>query len=257
MFVRTLLLVPFVAACTGEPTLQGLVVDVWGNPVEGATVVVDGLAERPLTDSAGLFEVPLPPPGHIRLKAGREGYVQEHLEFDIPEDPSQLHRPVIELFPKPQEPGFYVVGISEYERLDAVGVQQVSNPVETVRGVGATGPAAAVGPKLRVLFHTPLKMDQVMRLNVQLHELALRGRMEMAGPMGMTEVDINLYASARRVPIDIRPLRSRNDYLIVGKVDLEPGLYAFDTQGLLTATHAEAFNQVPEPLRVSYPFELR
>lgn len=257
MFVRPLLLVPFVAACSGEPTLQGMVVDVWGNPVEGATVVVEGLPERPLTDSAGLFEVPMPPAGPLRLKAGREGYVQEHLEFTIPEDTAQLHRPVIELFPKPDDPGFYVVGISEYERLDAAAVQQVSNPVETVRGVVGSGPAAAVGPHLRVLFHTPLKMDQVMRLNVQLHELALRNRMDMAGPLGMVPVDINLYTSVRRVPVEIRPLRSRHDYLIVSKIDLEPGLYAFDTQGLLTATQAEMFNQVPEPLRVSYPFELR
>lgn len=257
MSVRTLLLVPFVAACSGEPTLQGLVVDVWGNPVEGATVVVEGIAERPLTDSAGLFEVPLPPPGHLRLKAGREGYVQDHLDFDIPEDPAQLHRPVIELYPKPEEPGFYVVGISAYERLDSAAVQQVSNPVETVRGVVGSGPAAAIGPSLRVLFHTPLKMDQVMRLNVQLHEITLRNRMDMVGPMGITPIDVNLYASTRRVPIEIRPLRSRHDYLIVGKVDLEPGLYALDTQGLLTATQPEAFNQVPELLRVAYPFELR
>jgi len=92
---------------------------------------------------------------------------------------------------------------------------------------------------------------------VQLHELSLRSRMDMAGPMGMTPIDVNLYVSARRVPIDIQPLRSRHDYLIVSKVDLEPGLYAFDTQGLLTATQPEAFNQVPEPLRVAYPFEIR
>lgn len=245
-----------VAGCSTEPRIDGQVVDVWGNPIGGATVVLEGQAERPLTDANGRFVLPLQF-GTLKLKAGREGYIQEHIEIESKQGEPPPH-PVFELFPKPEEAGFYVVGTSEYHRLEPEQVTQMGNALENVRGISAIGDAEAEGTHLRVLFHTPLKMDQVMRLGLQLHRLDYVHQKDMIGPLdATTPVDVNLWTSAQKVETAVEPLRSRNDYLIESKGDLEPGAYAFDTQGLLTVGKAEVFDQIPEPLRVAYPLEIR
>ena len=52
--ILTLLL----CACGGGTQLKGQVVDIWGNPIEGATVKIEGQSERPMTDSSGWFNLP-------------------------------------------------------------------------------------------------------------------------------------------------------------------------------------------------------
>ena len=43
------------AACTDPPTVSGTVTDIWGRPVEGATVRLEGAPEHTTTDGAGAF----------------------------------------------------------------------------------------------------------------------------------------------------------------------------------------------------------
>jgi hypothetical protein len=245
-----------VVGCSTEPRIEGQVVDVWGNPIAGATIVLEGQSERPLSDDNGRFSLPMQF-GTLRMKAGREGYIQEHIELESPEA-GPPPKAVFELFPKPEEAGFYVVGTSEYHRLGPQPVSQLGNALENVRGIPAIGDAEAEGTHLRVLFHTPLKMDQVMRLGLQLHRLEYVHQKSMIGPLDAnTPVDVNLWTSVSAVETEVEPLRSRNDYLIESKGDLEPGAYAFDTQGLLTVGRTEVFDEIPVPLRVAYALEIR
>lgn len=241
--------------CMEEARLDGQVVDIWGNPVEGATVVMEGQSERPLTDASGRFSLPYAPGTH-KMKAGREGYIQQHVTVEIAEGGEPPH-PVFELYPKPEEAGFYVVSTSDYARLGPVVVLQVGNDIDSVRGIRTIGENVVDAEQLRVLFHTTLKMDQVMRLGLQLHKLQYVAESEMTGALAPTLVPVNLWKSVGTVPLDIAPMRSRNDYLVTTTEAIEPGAYAFDTQGLLTAGDTTEFLQVPEPLRVAYPFELR
>lgn len=243
-------------ACTTERRLEGQVVDVWGNPIEGATVVMEGQSERPLTDRYGRFSLPLAAGDH-KMKAGREGYIQEHMELEVPEGAADTPKPVFKLFPKPVEAGFYVIGAEEYERLEPKPIVQVGGELQAFRGLATVGETEMEGSRIRLLFHTPLKMDQVMRLGLELHKLEFVHQAEMTGPLAKTRVDVNLWTSAGTVPIDIKPLRSRNDYLVETQEPVEPGAYAFDTQGMLTTRSADTFKEIPEPLRVAYPVELR
>jgi hypothetical protein len=259
MDARTLptLLVPLMlAACSQDLRIEGQVIDIWSNPVEGATVVMEGESERPLTDSNGNFSLPATPGAH-KIKAGRDGYIQDHVDIEVA-DGDDLPRPVFKLYPKPEEAGFYVVGSSSYQRLEPESVVQLGGAAfQPIRGIREVGDAVVEGSKLRVLFHTPLKMDQVMRLGVQLHSLEYVHEAEMSGGVEPTLVAVNLYKSVVDVETVVTPLRSRNDYLIESKADVTPGQYAFDTQGLLTPGHDEAFGQIPEPLRVAYPMQVR
>ena len=45
----------FLLSCGSPPGLSGQVVDIWGNPISGATVMIEGHAERPETDSFGQY----------------------------------------------------------------------------------------------------------------------------------------------------------------------------------------------------------
>jgi hypothetical protein len=245
----------FLAACSREPRLVGQVVDIWGEPVEGATVVLDQLSERPLTDKNGKFDLPALPGAH-KIKAGREGYIQEHQEVTVVEG-EPPPKVLFELYPKPEEPGFYAVGDDRYLRLEPEPVYQRGGELESVRGIKSLGEASLQGTSLRVVFHTPLKMDQVMRLVLGLHQLEHVASMNMIGPFGPTAVDVNLWESKKEVDIHIEPMRSRTDYLITSTGTLDAGGFAFDTQKLLTAGDLETFKEIPEPLRVAYPVEIR
>ncbi len=243
------------AACGSPPTLDGKVVDIWGNPIEGATVMMVGQPERPLTDVEGNYHLPLIEGKH-QVKAGREGYIQDSVEVEVlaGEDPPG---PLFQLYPKPKEYGFYLVGPGAYAELAASEVVTVGNVLRSHRGLKELGEASMEGTTMRVLFHTELKLDEIMRLGLELHALDFVREAELTGPIQNQMVDINLYVSKKELPIEVKPLRSRTDYLITSTEPLEPGAYAFQTQELLNPKDPARFNQIPEELRVVFAFEAR
>ena len=245
----------WILACGTPPMLDGKVVDVWGNPIEGATVMMVGQTERPLTDPEGNYHL-TPVDGRQQIKAGREGYIQDSVEVEIiaAKPPPG---PLFQLYPKPSEYGFYVVGPGAYSKLGAVEVVTRGNVIRSHRGLKEVGEAYQEGSRMRVLFHTELKLDEIMRLGLELHMLKYVDKAEFTGPIANQQVDVNLWSSDRDVPVEVKPLRSRTDYLLVSSEELQPGYYAFQTQGLLDTRDPERFNQIPEELRVVFPFEVR
>lgn len=243
--------------CGKTPALDGKVVDIWGNPIEGATVMMVGQVERPLTDAEGRYHLTLLEGKHL-VKAGREGYIQDASEIDVPVGAPHFDGPLFELYPKPKDYGFYLIGSGDYAKLESQQVVIVGNELRARKGIKSPGEAHGEGSKLRVLFHTELKLDEIMRLGLELHKLKFEPQAEMIGTLSSHEtVDVNLYTTAGEQKIDIKPLRSRTDYLIVADAPTEPGYYAFQTQDLLNPVDFEKFNQIPEELRVVFPFEIR
>jgi len=241
-------------ACNStEPGLQGKVVDNWGNPIEGATVMMVGLSDRPRTDGEGRYTVPKTPGKH-EMKAGREGYVQAHTIFEVGEGTAEA--PLFELFKKPDEGGFYAISTGRYDSLLPQKVEQVGNDLRQHRGLKEVGEIRAEGPGLKILFHTELSLDQIMRLGLDLHKLEFVKQAEVPGALAATKVKLNMYMAKEKIDIDLEPLHSRTDYLIKTKEPIEAGYYAFSTQNLLSAD-AEGFDALPEELRVAFPFEYR
>ncbi|MFT7520553.1 MAG: hypothetical protein ACI9MC_002702, partial [Kiritimatiellia bacterium] len=81
---RFLLILPaLLLGCGTAPQLHGTVVDLWGNPIEGALVKMDGVVDRPITDVNGRFSLPWKAGAHT-VKAGREGYIQEDQSITVP-----------------------------------------------------------------------------------------------------------------------------------------------------------------------------
>lgn len=246
---------PLLAACSAPPTLDGKVVDIWGEPIEGATVMMIGQTERPLTDAEGRYALPRVEGKHL-VKAGREGYIQDHEEVEVSAS-GTAPGPLFQLFPKPKEAGYYLVSTGDYVPLEPQLVVSVGNELRAHRGLKSVGEARTDNPRLRVILHSELKLDEILRLGLELHKLEFVRDTELQGPLSKQKVTVNLYSSEREVQIDITPLRSPTDYLITAKDPVEPGYYAFQTQDLLDGLDGARFNQIPEDLRAVHPFEVR
>jgi hypothetical protein len=248
-------------ACNSTPdTLEGQVVDVWGNPVEGATVMVLGGSEQQLTGSDGRYVLPRIE-GSIVVKTGRKGFVQAQREVVVePGQPAEA--PLFELYPKPEEIGFFAVGAAGYKKLEARPVGQVGNALKQFLGLADPGEVVLETRRPRILYHNDkMRHDQIVRLGLQLRALRFVGEEQVPVLQGEATVSVNLYVDDGGVPITLEALGSRSDYLIVPKEDLEPGRsYALQTQGLLTGGpggDTASFTALPEELRIAFPFTLR
>jgi len=254
MTPRLLALLVLLIGCKETKTLDGQVVDIWGNPVPEATVVMEGQTTRPSTDAYGNFSLPLLP-GKQKIKAGRDGYIQEHVEVEVVEG-EEPPRIIVRLHPKPETPGFYVVGKGDYIRLEPEKVYSMGNELASITGIKAVQARVESDP-FEIVFHTDLRMDEIMRLGLEMHQLEYKKTAMVPSALGMDEVKVNLWVSKGEIPVEVDAMRSRNDYKVTTSETLEPGWYAFHTQDLLDPKEPGVFSTVPESLRVAYPFELR
>lgn len=253
--VPCLSLLVSLVACTPTSTIDGKVVDIWGNPIEGATVMVVGGSERPLTDADGRYHL-VRVEGDLEIKAGRKGYIQDHATLSV--KPGELPPgPLFELYPKPEAAGFWLVTPGRYVKLDQRLVHSVGNDLRTVRGIQSVGEAEAEVEQPKIVFHTELRQDEIERIGLELHRLKFVPDAQLTAVTGQTAVAVNLYVDDGEVPIDMTPLRSKTDYLVVPKDKLEPGGYAFQTQELLSPGENDRFDEIPEELRLVFAFGVR
>lgn len=254
--IATLLLPLLFAGCPSPeaPTLKGQVTDIWGQPVEGATVLVEGLDEQPTTDATGSFTFPMME-GELKIKAGKDGYIQESTTLSV-SDTDKPPSANIQLYPKPEDAGFYAVGLGGYSRIEGEAVHAKGTELETFYGLKSLGGARLESP-LRVVFHTEFTYDQVQRMDLELVELEFTKATELQGAVGIAEAEIDLYTKKRIIPIEISAMKSKSDYLITVEEELAPGAYAFHTQGTLAPKDQESFAKIPDNLRIAFPLELR
>ena len=52
-------------------------------------------------------------------------------------------------------------------------------------------------------------------------------------------------------------METDDDYTIKTREKLEPGVYAFHTQSILSSKDAAALDKLSEEMRVAFPFEVR
>ncbi|MCO4746981.1 MAG: carboxypeptidase regulatory-like domain-containing protein [Proteobacteria bacterium] len=253
--MRTLLPIFLIACGTAEaPKLHGQVTDIWDKPIDGATILVDGLDERPATDASGSFSFAMMQ-GEVRVKAGKEGYIQESIAMDV-SDTENPPAASLKLYPKPEVAGFYAVGLGGYSQIQAEAVHAKGTELETFHGLKSLGSTRIEAP-LRVVFHTEFSYDEVQRMDLELVELDFTKSTELQGAVGIAEAEIDLYTKKRIIPIEITAMKSRSDYLITVNEELVPGAYAFHTQGTLAPRDQESFAKIPDNLRIAFPLELR
>jgi hypothetical protein len=242
------------SACTEAPTVDGKVQDVWGNPIEGATVQMEG--QEPSESGAdGAFSF-AQGEGPIRFMAGKEGYIQNTLKVMPPADPeAAIPEMVIKLYPEPASAGFFSVGPTEYYAIEQISLKTVGTDLGAYTGLSAD-PNPLTG-KTEFMFSSEASKSELSRLNLQLHKLEFKPSATVAGVTGDVEVKINLWMATESIAFDLTVLPKEHHYLLTPKETLESGHYAFHTQDVLTSKDPEALARLPEELRTAYPFEVK
>ncbi len=243
-------------ACDQSPVLKGRVVDIWNNPIEGATVLAAG--ERPLTDEHGVYTVGHVAPGEYEFKAGKEGYVQDSAKVQIKE--GDKVGPTFRLYKKPASPGFYAITLGDYRRIEPVTVKSLGHASDIFYGIEPPDERIFLeGGDLRIVYRVDLSLPELKRLGLKLRKLKFIESAEMSTVAGgaKTQVPINLFVADGEVPLEITPLKSKHHYVLTTKEKLAPGVYALESQDLLAPADAEAWTRIPAKLRTVYPFTVK
>lgn len=240
--------------CDSQNVIDGQVVDPWGNPLAGATVMIVGGQERPLTDDNGAYRLAAVP-GELKLKAGKKGYIQDQHDLVVEKGRRRVEGPLFELFPKPEANGMYLLGGHGYISIPPQRVRTVGNELRQYRGITDHGAAKSDAKPPRLVYHTDAREDEIRALDLRLRRLTYVADTDLTGPLGVTTVRVSLWTDAGDVKYELKPLNSKTDYLLPLPEDLPPGVYAFETQGLLSG-RPEQVDALPPELRVVFPFEI-
>lgn len=243
--------------CTSPSALRGEVVDVWGEPVGGASVVVEGVVERFHTDRVGRFTIETTLPVE-RAMAGKAGFIKAVLEVPPPGAGGRDYAPLrFELYPEPEVPGFYAVGAGEYVRVTPRRVHAVGTDLRHFVGLREVPEEPIPGGRTRFVFTSRLQESELLRMNLHLTRLSFVHRAPVKGVLGPVDATVDLWVAAAEVPFDLAVLPSRDDYLITTREPLVPGIYAFHAQDVLNDQAAGLLQSLPREMQIAFPFEVR
>src|ERR1700674_1243243 len=93
-------------AC-GRAAVTGQVLDVFGKPVSGAAITVDGTAFSAMSDDNGRYEIQYVP-GQFKIHIKKDGFVNMTLPFSVTQA-TEVPAAAVTLFPKVLEAGVYYV----------------------------------------------------------------------------------------------------------------------------------------------------
>jgi len=244
--------------CGEPPQVTGKVVDIWGHPIQGATIVLEGTTEQQSTDAQGAFKLAAPETP-ARLMAGKDGYIKEVRTVTPVTGDAQPPVVSFELYQDPGEVGFYAIGPSSYLPLESFEAETKGSEVRAITGIHDVGSVilqAAATP--RFVFSSKLRAERLAQLDLQLTHLEFTQEATLPGVLGETTTDLNLWtATGVEIPYDLVVLPSRDDFLIKLREPLAPGAYAFHTQGALTTKSYDGLDKMPKELRKAYVFEVK
>jgi hypothetical protein len=251
-----MLTILLLAACTDTRSLTGQVRDVWGKPVMDATVVVEGVVERYHTDSVGKFEIDVADPV-ARVMAGKQGYIKDIQPVAAPAEEDADYAPVtLELYPEPEQPGFYAIGPEDYIHLEAKRVRLVGNEVDHYAGLQDIPDEQVRAGTVSFVFSSTLRAAELSQMNLHLSKLEFVDKVAMKQLLGRDAATVNLWVAKQDVPFDLKSLPSRDDYVITTRDALEPGMYAFHAQDVLNEDDERVLMQLPKESQVAFPFEV-
>jgi len=245
------------SACSDPPEHKGKVTDRWGKPIAGVTVGFSGSAAQMVSGPDGSFSIPVQA-AEIKVRAGKPGFIKQIRTVAVPakdESPTPIR---FALYPDPESSGFYMVGQSGYNALDSKTVKTVGTDIRGFHGLSDVGKVRMQTTKpMEFVFTSEARRSELKQLGLQLHRLKFIETETLPGVLGETSVNLNLWVSDAPVSFDLTGLDTKDDYTIKTREALEPGVYAFHTQGILTSQDPTALDKLPSEMRVAFPFEVR
>lgn len=232
-------------ACGGgeKPTLTTTVVDPWGNGVAGATLAVAGSDATHTTNDQGQVVLPLMAQEYAFTVSG-EGLIDatKNVSFEKAEGKQTAS---IDVVPVPKKAGYHVIGEAGYAAVGSQVVRTVGNDLMSHYGIDSAGETLPKADTIRVVYNTPLPKDELARLDLELHKLTFLEEMDLKTAEGNEKVEVDMWVSAGPITFDRAQLGGSDDNYLFSLNGLEPGAYAFVTQGLLRPATADAFAANP------------
>lgn len=249
----------WLVACSNTRSLDGRVTDIWGKPLDNVTVVIEGVVERYQTDAAGAFHIEVEPDIKVgQLMAGKEGYIKGLSTVATPaEEGADFPAVSFQLYPEPEKPGFYGVGLDKYSHLKATKLTMVGTELKHYVGVREYPDAQLYGQTHSFVFTSTLRASELSQMNLHLSRLDFIDHTLLKGLLGPADATINLFVAVEEIPYDLKALASRDDYLITLRDTLKPGVYAFHGQNVLNETDYRIIMDLPREMQVVFPFEIR
>lgn len=249
------------AACKPDPRfLTGKVTDVFGQPIEGATILVEGWdGARATTDAGGAYQLEATATGAVKLVAGAEGYVKDFGAGSVPNEiEAEIPSVDFSLWNKPEQPGFYAKGNGALEHLVAAKVTALGTDLKEYHGVRDL-PDFEIGLAKadEYLFGSTLRSSEITQLDLKLFSLKFLEETTIKGITGEEAIETKFWVADVEKPFTLRSLYADDTYVIAPDEKLEPGVYAFATQDILVGTEPGSLDKKPEEMRVVYPFEVK
>lgn len=254
---RWMMLVMLVSACSEDPVHKGKVTDRWGKPIAGVTIGFSGTAKQLVSGADGGFSIPVQA-GEIKVRAGKPGFIKNSLKLAAHVGDGNPSPVLIALYPDPEHSGFYAVGNMNYSELSSTQIKTMGTDIRAFNGLSDVGKVRVKGTKpAEFVFSSEARRSELKQLGLQLHRLKFLETDSLPGVLGETEVTLNIWVSDTSVPFDLTGMETDDDYTIKTRSKLEPGMYAFHTQGILTSKDPKALDKLPKEMRVAFPFEVR
>jgi hypothetical protein len=258
-------------ACARPVSLEGEVVDPWGNPVPGAIIVAEGRSEQWATNPQGRFALTLDE-APTRLLGTAPGYMRAqvdvpkrtgHAERDAARDNEALR---LVVWPEPRGPGFFAVGTpgagllhlparsvmlrspSESRALPTVVL--AAEDVATGGAPRASSLASGTIPEGTTRFVHKSTLDPRAFRTVDLRLSALeRADGDDPGTDGAG------WTGGRHIETRVSALPGKDCYL-VEVPPLADGVYGFHLSGVLDAREPSAFDTLPRERLLAWVFRV-
>lgn len=246
-------------ACNSTPIISGTVEDIWNNPIEGAMVQMEGSGTKQTTDSTGKFSFELNDieSGNLRFRAGHVDFIHDvEVVVYAPEmEGTTLDNIEFDLYPKPNEKGFYAVGTTEYTALKSGELVDVKSTFKTLYGLARVNDVKLTSSKPSFVYHSSLRKEEIKQTNLGVYKLKFQEKEAMVGLVGETEVELDMWIpEGKAIPFNLRSLDQEEMYLIEFSEDLTKGVYAFSGRYIEGKDNAD---KLPKELQVAYTFEVK
>lgn len=244
-------------ACTDTRAVTGQVLDIWGQPVPEATVVVEGVMERHHTDGTGAFRIDVAKPV-TRVMVGKDGYIKDIEEARSPNEEDDYDPLAFRLYPEPEEPGFYAVGSTAYVVVAKQRIQMVGDDLHHHAGVQDIPEFSvnSVEGGNEFVFTTRLRPSEIAQMNLHLSRMEFVDKTRVKGVFGAMDATVNLWVAKEDVPFVLTSFGTREDYLIKSKERMAPGIYAFHAHDVLHEQDERVLRELPREEQVAFPFEV-
>ena len=242
-------------ACSTETTVSGTVQDIWSKPIEEAEVYMKDVEESTKTSSSGSFSFSAKE-GNMSFRIAKEGYIPNTGQVSYKKgeaDPSLT----IQLYPTAEKNGFWYVGEKNYQQVDSQKIFKKESNARRILGLYDVGSIKIKKTKPAFVFRTTLRKEQLSQLDLELHSLRFIDKTTFTSLTGPKEVDIDLWVPDTQAAFDIRKLGANDHFLIELREELQPGVYAFHSQDVLSDEANINTKDLPKELLMGFPFEVK